>query len=257
MTTTKKKSVPVKPSWELKDRTYVLTGNKEPLTFTLASRHHGRTPLMWFDEEAGYSRELRYAINQKSPFVDEQKGRSTLQHIVFKNGTLFVPKADQCLQKLLSIYHPQRNNTYYEVDTVAEATDELADIEMEIEALNLAKQLEIDHAEAVLRVEQGSKVSKMTSQEIKRDLLVFAKNDPALFLNLVDDDNVQLRNFTIKATEASIIYLDQEQRNFYWYGNNKKLMTVPFDENPYSAFAAYLKTDEGSEVYKAIEKKIK
>ena len=27
-------------------------------------------------------------------------------------------------------------------------------------------------------------------------------------------------------------------------------MNVPFDENPYSAFAACLKTDEGVEVYK-------
>ncbi|OUU64053.1 MAG: hypothetical protein CBC24_00350 [Candidatus Pelagibacter sp. TMED64] len=243
--------------WVVKDRTYALLGNKMPLTLTLASKHHGRTPLMWFDEEKGFSRELRYAINQKSPFVDEQKGRSTLQHIVFKDGNLFVSKVDQCLQKLLSLYHPQRNVTYYEIDNVEEAKDELQDIELEIEALNLANKLEVDHAEAVLRVEQGSSVSRMTSQEIKRDLLLFAKEDPALFINLVNDDNVQLRNFTIKATEASIIYLDQEQRNFFWYNNNKKLMTVPFDENPYSAFAAYLKTDEGSEVYKAIEKKFK
>jgi len=34
-------------------------------------------------------------------------------------------------------------------------------------------------------------------------------------------------------------------------------MTVPFDENPYSAMASWFKTDEGLEVYKSIEKKIK
>ncbi len=33
-------------------------------------------------------------------------------------------------------------------------------------------------------------------------------------------------------------------------------MEVPFDENPYSAFAHFLKTDEGVEVYKSIDKKI-
>ena len=34
------------------------------------------------------------------------------------------------------------------------------------------------------------------------------------------------------------------------------LMNVPFDENPYSAFAAFLKTDEGVEIYKSIDKKL-
>ena len=97
----------------------------------------------------------------------------------------------------------------------------------------------------------------MSSAEIKRDLYLFAKNNPVLFLELVNDDNVQLRNLAIKASEVGIIVLSQDQRTFAWGSNGKKLMTVPFDENPYSAFAAYLKTDEGVEVFKSIEKKLK
>jgi hypothetical protein len=246
-----------KDAWDLKDRTYVLRGNKSPITFTLASRHHARNPLMWFDDSKGYSRELRYASNQRSPFRDEQEGFSTLKHIVFKDGTLYVPKSEQSLQKLLSLYHPQLNQTYFELDNVADAKDDLYEIELEIAALNLAKDLDVDHAEAVLRVEQGSAVTSMTTAEIRRDLLLFAKRSPETFIALVDDDNVQLRNFGIKAVEANIIQLSGDQKSFHWASNNKKLMSVPFDENPYSAFAAYLKTDEGSEVYKSIEKKLK
>ena len=246
-----------KPDWEIKDRTYVLTGNQTPITFTLASKHSGRSPLMWFDEAKGYSRELRYASNQRSPFRDEQEGFSTLKHIVFRNGSLFVPKEQQSLQRLLSVYHPQKGQTYRELDEVAQAKDDLFDIELEITALNLAKDLNIDHAEAVLRVEQGSSVSKMTSSEIRRDLLLFARRNPDLFIELVEDDNVQLRNTGIKAVEAGIIQLSGDQRSFHWTSTNKKLMSVPFDENPYSAFAAYLKTDEGVEVYKSIEKRLK
>ena len=253
----KTKTVPVEKNWEIKDRTYLLTGGQTPITFTLASKHHARTPLLWFDEEKGYARELRYATNQQSPFRDEQKGHVTLAHIVFKDGALFVSRTNQCLQKLLSIYHPGKNNFYTEVDSVEEAKDDLVDLELEIEALNLAKELYLDHAEAVLRVEQGSSVVSLTSKEIKRDLLLFAKNNAALFINLVKDENVQLRNFAIKAVEAGIIDLDGDQRNFYWAKNKKKLMTVPFEENPYSAFAAYLKTDEGTQVYKSIDKKLK
>jgi len=242
--------------WELKDRNYYLVQDRSPLTYTLASKHTRRFPLMWFDEEKGHQRELRYASNQKSPFVDEQDGMSTLEHILFENGVLHVPKEKQNLQKLLSIYHPHLNKRYKELDVIEIAKDELEDLEAEFQAQSLAREIDIEHAEAILRVEMGSSVSKMSSKELKRDLLLFAKENPYLFLELANDENVELRNFAIKATEANIIKISQDQRTFSWASNGKKLMTIPFEENPYSAFAAYLKTDEGVEVYKSIEKKL-
>jgi hypothetical protein len=54
-----------------------------------------------------------------------------------------------------------------------------------------------------------------------------------------------------------IIKLSNDQRTFTWGSTGRKLITVPFDENPYSALAAYFKTDEGIEVYQTIEKKLK
>ena len=86
---------------------------------------------------------------------------------------------------------------------------------------------------------------------------MFAKNNPSLFIELANDENVVLRNFGIRATEANVIKLSDDQRYFMWASNGKKLMTIPFDENPYSAFAAFLKTDEGVQIYKSIEKKLK
>jgi len=152
---------------------------------------------------------------------------------------------------------PDNGKVYEEFDTVQIAVDELQDLELEVEALTAAKTLDIDIAEAVMRVELGSEVSKMSSKELKRDLLLFAKNNPSLFLELVSDDNVQLRNFGIKATEANILKLSEDQRNFTWASNGRKVMTVPFDEHPYSALAAFFKTDEGMEIYSNIEKRLK
>ena len=123
--------------------------------------------------------------------------------------------------------------------------------------MNVAKNMDIDQLEAILRVELGSKVSELSSKELKRDGLLFAKNNPKLFLDLAQDENVVLRNFAIRATEARIILLADDQRTFKWASNGRKLMTIPFDENPYSAMAAWFKTDEGLEVYKSIEKKLK
>jgi hypothetical protein len=189
--------------------------------------------------------------------MDEQKGTATLGHIVFENGVLMVPKQNQPLQKLLSLYHPNKGGVYSERDEVIEAGNELDNLELQVEAMAMAMNMDVDKAEAILRVELGSKVSSMSSKELKRDLLLFAKSDPVLFLDLVNDENVELRNFGIRATEAGIISLAQDQRTFTWASNGRKLMNVPFDENPYSAMAAWFKTDEGVEVYKSIEKKFK
>ena len=244
-----------KSKWEIKNRVYILKSNYTPLTYTMASRHSQRASLLWFDEERGEQRELRYATNQNSPFMDEQKGEATLGRIVFRNGKLLVPKESQNLQKLMSLYHPALNARYYEFSKVAVAEDQLLDLELEVDAMIAARNMDIDQMEAILRVELGSEVSNMTTKEVKKDLLLFAKQNPGLLLDLANDENVMLRNFAVKATEEGHIVLSEDQRTFTWATNNKKLMTVPFDEHPYSAMAAFFKTDEGMEIYKSLEKK--
>ena len=245
-----------KPSnWAIKDRTYLVKGNGNPVIFTIPCRHTQRKPLMWFDEEKGINRELRYATNQNSPFVDEQRGLCTLGHVVMKEGKLTVPKANQALQLLLSVYHPKKGILYEEFEPEAIADNQVDWIEFELKALTVATQLEIDEQEAILRVEKGSVVSTMSSKEIKRDVLLMARNNPKMFLELAADDNVQLRNIGVKAVEANIIKLSSDQRTFTW-GNGRKLFTVPFDEHPYSALAAWFKTDEGLEVFKSVQKRL-
>tara|TARA_Y200000002_G_C22604865_1_gene631124 strand:- start:458 stop:1231 length:774 start_codon:yes stop_codon:yes gene_type:complete len=252
----KKKPEAKKDTWEYKDRHYYLTNNKEPLTYTIPSKHTRKYPLTWFDKDFGYERELRYATNQKSIFVDEQKGPVTLKHIVFESGVLHVAKTKRTLQEFLAI-HPHNGIIFKELDSQVEAVDQLEYLELESDAISLARQIDIEQAEAILRVEVGSSVSNLSTKELKRDLLLFAKQNPALFINLSKDENVVLRNFAINAAEAGIIILSSDQRTIKWATNGRKLMTVPFDENPYSAMAAWFKTDEGIEVYKSIEKKLK
>jgi len=179
------------------------------------------------------------------------------EHIVFRMGNLFVPKEEVILQKFLSIYHPRLDNLYYEVKPQVEAEQTLDYLEWELAALNLAQAMDIDHAEAILRVEMGTQASKMSSKEIKRDLILLARRNPQLFVQLAKDDNVILRNFGIRAVEQGIISLSQDQRTFRWKDTDRKLMNVPFEENPYSALAAWFKTDEGVEVYKTVEKHLR
>jgi hypothetical protein len=243
----------LKPSneWEIKDRVYYLKGNKKPLSRSIKTAN-----IYHFDKEKGYERELKYCQNQNTPFVDEMKGDQRLEHIIFRSGSLFVPKEKTVLQKLLSLYHPHKDTLYYEHKPAVIASEQIDVLEMQVDALVAAKNIDIDMAEAIMRVEKGSEVSSLSSKELRRDLLVFARNNPKLFLELADDENVMLRNFGIRAVEAGILRLSSDQRNFLWGSNGRKLMVIPFDEHPYTALAHWFKTDEGMEIYSNIEKRL-
>ena len=236
---------------EYKDKVYELNLNNTPIVYVLKSRG-----LYWFDENLGYEREIKYCENQKTIFQDEMKGPERLSHIIFRDGQLYVPKEKQTLQKFLDL-HPWNGQKFKEYNPVKIAENDMEYLAVEIEALNMAQTLDIDRMEAILRAEVGNKVSSMSSKELKRDTLLFARQNPYLFLELANDENINIRNVGIKAVEANIIKLSNDQRTFKWGTNDRKLMTVPFDENPYSALAAYFKTDEGVEVYQTIEKKLK
>lgn len=222
-----------------------------PLTYKVKSSN-----ILWFDEEKGINRQIRYAINQNSLFIDEQDDHARLGHVIFTDGVLFVPRNLPTLQQLLSKYHPQAGKKWTEVDEVKEATDEVTVIETQLEALNLAKELEIEDLEAIMRSELGSEVTSMSSKELKRDAYLFAKKSPELFLSLSKDEDIKLRNLANRAVEAGILKLTDDNTVFKYAANGRKVMTVPFDQHPYQALAQFFKTDEGVDIMKSIVKKL-
>tara|TARA_B100000131_G_C18067031_1_gene592937 strand:+ start:282 stop:1058 length:777 start_codon:yes stop_codon:yes gene_type:complete len=255
-TMTKKSSVPeIEKNWEYKDRTYILKGEFSPVSYTIQGRHTPRKPLMWFDEGLKINREIRLATNQKSLFVDEQDGFVTLTHIMFQDGVLNVPRTEINMQKLLSIYHPDKDKVWEEVDVRKKAADEIDLLEYELKALNLVQELDIDHLEAIMRTELGSSVGSMSSKELKRDAYKFAKKDPSLFIELSQDEDIKLRNLANRAVEQGIIMLTDDNTVFK-FANGKKIMTVPFDQHPYGALAQYFKTDDGVDLMKSLTKKL-
>ena len=251
VTVEKQPEIQPKDNWVIKDRMYYLKNGKSPLTYLIRGSN-----IYYFDEEKGYERELKYTKNQRTCFVDEMKGEQRLEHIIFQNGQLYVPKNKVVLQKLLSLYHPHRDKLFEEHKPAEIAKSQVDWLELEVDALTAARGLDIDTAEAIMRVEVGSKVSEMSSKELRRDLLLFAKSNPVLFLELMNDDNVHLRNIGIKAREQGIIKLSGDQRTFSWASTDRKLFTVPFEEHPYTALAHWFKTDEGMEIYANIEKRL-
>ena len=238
-------------SWEIRDRVYVLKGGMTPVNYILRSRHHLNKPLQYFD--GSINRSLRYASNQTSIFEDEQMGDVTLPAIIFKDGKLIVPKENVLLQQFLSLYHPDEEKVYKEFDANKEAETEIKTVEEELEAMNLAKDMPIEDLEAIARAVLHSKVSTMASNEIRRDMLIYARQNPDKFIDLANDENINLRNVAIRAVEMGVIALKEDQRTVYWNNKTKeKIITVPYGENAYSALAAFFKTDEGLDVLQSI-----
>ena len=237
--------------WEIKDRRYVLRNGQTPLSYAIKNRG-----IFWFDREKGHEREVMFAENQQTPFIDEMKGDIRTGRIVFRNGVLFVPKNKVTLQKMLSIYHPLKDKLWYEIKPQAKAETDLDVLNIEVDAMVAARSMDIDLVEAIMRVELGSKVAQMTSKELKRDILVFAKRKPKLLLSLMNDENIHLRNMGIKSVEQNIINLSGDNRQFTWASTGRKLINVPFEDHPYTALAAWFKTDEGMEVLRSVEKQL-
>ena len=130
----------IEDGWVMKDRMYYLMGGRSPLTYLIRGSN-----IYYFDEEKGYERELKYTKNQKTSFVDEMKGEQRLEHIIFQNGSLFVPKNKVVLQKLLSLYHPHRDKLFKEHKPVEVAKSQIDWLELEVDALTAARDLSLIH----------------------------------------------------------------------------------------------------------------
>ena len=114
-------------------------------------------------------------------------------------------------------------------------------------------------AESIARVLMGSRADKLSSAELKRDVRLYARNNPVEFLEMLDDPMLQLQDLAQKALSKGLVTLRNNKRDIYFglKDNKKKMMTIPFGEEPVSALAAYLQTDEGLEVMTMLEKKLK
>ena len=235
------------------DKVYKLKiGN--PLSYTLASRNHPRFPLMWFDEKNNTNRALRYSVNQKSPFEDEQDGNAIIEPIIFEDGFLRVPRQNPVLQEFLH-YHPLNGLIFTEVDKAKDAAAEVADLDLEIEALVEAKQLTTDQLETLTRVMFGKDPSTISTAELKRDILVFAKREPKEFLNILNDPELKFQAKVRLFFENKLLILRNSDKEV-WFNtatNKKKMLSVPFGEDPYDMVGHFLQSDEGLDSLKMLE----
>ena len=235
------------------DKVYRLTIGS-PLSYSLAARNHPRFQLMWYDEKKNENRALRYAINQKSPFEDEQDGNAIIEPIMFEDGFLSVPRTNPALQAFLH-YHPLNGKIFVEVDEEKDAASEVEDLDLEIDALVEARKLSLEQVETLTRVMFGKDPSTISTAELKRDILVFAKNDPRGFLATLNDPELQYQAKIRLFFEEKLLGLRNNDREV-WFNtptNRKKMISIPYGEDPYETAGYFLSSDEGIDALKMLE----
>ena len=240
------------------DKTYKLKSNATPISFTLPSRNTSRFPLLYFDEENNTNRALRYARNQKSPFEDEQDGNFILEPVIFDDGFLNVPRTNPVLQQFLH-YHPMNGSVFLEVDKTVDAAKEVEDLNFEVDALIEARQLSIEQLEVVSRVMFQKDVTNVSTAELRRDVLIYAKKEPRSFLEILNDPLLKLQSNVQLFFAHNLLQFRNGQREV-WFNtksNKKKMMSIPFGEDPFETVALFLKSDEGIEVLKFLEISLK
>jgi len=237
-----KKSKPV-------DKVYKLKREAAPLSYMLPTKNSQRFPLMYFDESTGVNKTLRYARNQQSPFESEQDGNAIIEPIIFEDGFLRVPKQNPVLQEFL-YYHPLNGSKFIEVNEEKDAQSVVEKLNTEVDALIEARQVE-----TVSRVLFGKDSSKVSTSELRRDILVFAKKDPQHFLNVLKDPMLKLQAQVQMFFDNKILTFRKNKKEV-WYNtssNKTKMLTVPFGEDAMFIVSSYLTSDDGIEALKSLE----
>lgn len=236
------------------DKVYKLTRDAAPLSYTLPTRNSRRFPLMYFDEDTNTNRALRYARNQKSPFEDEQDGNAILEPVIFVDGMLQVPRTNPVLQEFLH-YHPLNGKKFVEVDEERDAAQMVENLNAEVDALIEARSLDIESLERVSRVLFGSKVGMMSTAELRRDVLVYAKKEPREFLNILNDPSLKVQSDIHGFFDKGLLTFRKNKKEV-WYNttsNKTRMLVVPYGEDPYFIVASFLKSDDGIESLKMLE----
>ena len=231
-------------------KTFLLKSNKSPVSFILQSRDNSTKRLLHFDEKLKKNRSLRYASNQNSPFQDEQDDNAILESIVFEDGILRVDDTNPVLYEFLKL-HPGNGDIFYEWDPVKDAEERLRNEELVLDAKIAARSLNPEKMASVIRVFTGGNVEKMSISEMKWEVMRIAEDYPEDFMDSLDDPEMAIDDIAFRAFKDGYVSTRNHGRDVHYNlkDNRKRMFSVPMDETPEKALAAWIKTEEGQDFY--------
>lgn len=208
-----------------------------------------------FDAETGMNRGIRYCPAEPSIFEDEQSANAVRSQVLFTDGLLFVPSTKQNLQKFLE-YHPlnKKNggNVFEEVNNESKAE---ATIDLEFlthDAVSLVRNKSVDELIPVA-IYLGISLDQKNA-EIKRELLLSAKQNPKRFIELFDNPIVESRSTVMRAKDFQIVKINDS--GAFWADSGRLIVASPAGQDSVAVLAQFCLTDAGSVTYDTIKKEL-
>ena len=242
---------------EPRDKVYRLKSSKTPESVILRGSSSKRETLLHVDKETNTQREIRYATNESSPYVDEQSQYARMSHIIFEQGMLRVPAHNVALQWFLEV-HPKFGVDYELVDEAKSAEKELDILELRIEAQTKALELDIEKImliAPVLLTNLNGSVNNYSPSQIKLKVLQKAHDDPKKFLSAISDTSIEFESQVKKFFDLNLLSTRNNDKEIYFnLPDSKKRMTILKEgTDPIIGAMSYFKTDEGQSALKALE----
>ena len=211
--------------------------------------------IIVFDETEGYNREIRYVRGERSIFLDEQSKSAVLTPIVFRDGRLVVQPNEVELAKYLRSHPDNKSNNGSVFFEVSDESNAEATVENEFlvhDAIGLIRSSSIE--ELMPMVLSYGIDSSMTSMEIKKELLKFAKANAKSFMELFDSPVVQIKADVLTAVDFQILVSKPD--GMYWGDNNALISPTPMGQNTIEVFTRYLMTERGNAVRDELQRQI-
>jgi hypothetical protein len=201
-----------------------------------------------YDAEKDTVRAIRYCANEPSIYTDEQSINAIREHIVFRDGYIAVAANKPNLQDYLDA-HPDNKknggNVFFEVDSSRKAEEDLDREFLLHDAISLVRDKAIDELLSVamylgINIEQKN-------QEIRRELLVEAKANPKVFIEMFDNPIVKIRSAVKQAVDFQI--LRERPDGIYWYDTNRLIIASPAGQEAIDVLSRYCMTEKGAPIY--------
>ena len=234
-----------------------LMRDRKPPSLILQTKDAKRNRLVARNPKTNRPEPIRLSLSHASPFVSEQEGEALLAHIEFIDGTLVVQHDDDPVLNFLR-HHPKNGTLFYEYNPKKEAEKEFEELNLEAEAMSLARSLELSVLEAVMNVLSDGGMDTKENYEIKRAAMLYAKKHPADFIRMTKDPDIEMKNIVRQAFNMKFMgFRNNNKEIFYNLPENKsRLMVVPEGEDPYVAFESYLMSEKGRGLFEYLKKEI-
>lgn len=208
-----------------------------------------------YDEDTDTMRNVRYSENEPSIFTDEQNLNPVRTPIIFHSGKLFVERNKPNLISFLD-NHPQNEENggsiFRRVDTTKKVEVELSAEFLVVDAVSLLRSKPLDDLLAVA-VSRGMDVDRPV-EEVKHDLLVYAKRNPQEFIEAFDNPVVRTKATAKQANDYQVINISAD--SVKWFDTNKLIVSVPAGKDPLDVFVRFLLTEAGAPVLSELENQL-